>query len=208
MKPVHHYIKAAFIYTILPDTIRIRVQNRLPEKHLERLNNNLAHVNSLGAEQQRTILEDFTSGMQHLQHTRESKISRGLVASGTVLALLVVGSFMVSLVKGRGTDDIIKFMELLLANGGMHLVFFPYILEFIDAHYRISPVRLFMPSANILADLLMATLLAPLVALLFILLLPPHVGNATGTAGVTGFTIFYGIMAFTVGPATEELFFR
>ena len=208
MKPVHGYIKAALVYSILPDRIRTRVQNRLGEKHLDRLNSNLSHVKSLGSQQQAKILEEFTSRMKEMQEARERKISRGLVASGTVLALLVLGSFLVSLAKGRGTDEIIKFMELLLANGGMHLVFFPYILEFINAHYRISPVRLFLPSANILIDLVMAAFLAPLVALMFMLLLPPHSVSATGAAGITGFSIFYGIMAFTVGPATEELFFR
>ena len=208
MKKVHPYIKAACIYNILPGRTKTVVQNRLPEKHINRLNHHLASVNALTAVQQKNILEEFTGRMRDIQQIRESRISTGLIASGTVLALMVLGSFVISLARGSATDATIGFMELLLANGGMHLVLFPYLAEFIHAHFGVSPVRLFMPSRQIIMDLAFATAVAPVIALAFVLLLPPYVTGITGSAGMTGITIFYAVMAITIGPATEELFFR
>ncbi len=208
MKSIHPNIKAACIFSILPGITKTIVQNRLPEKHVKRLNHHLGLVDSLSPAVQKEIFEEFNGRMRDIQQARESRITTGLIASGTIMALLMLGAFVISLAKGWGTDATIGFMELILANGGMHLVLFPYLAEFLYAHYGVSPARLFIPSRQIIVDLVLATATAPFIALAFMLLLPPYATGTTASAGMSGITIFYAVMAITIGPATEELFFR
>jgi len=195
-------LKAAYIFSLMPHAIRAYLMNRFSSREQEKLNDALQHLNTIPLAGRRAILRECISRLEHLRKRREQQLESSLILSMTVIAALVISSFVYAQIVLRTTSRILQFIDAVLSNGGMHLIVFPFLWGIVRAEYQRNPLQIVFTSRNPLFDVSMSVVAAFALALL--LMEPGTSGNALPLV-LRSFII---IMALTVGPLTEEIFFR
>jgi len=87
-------LKAAYIFSLMPHAIRAYLMNRFSSREQEKLNDALQHLNTIPLAGRRAILRECISRLEHLRKRREQQLESSLILSMTVIAALVISSFV------------------------------------------------------------------------------------------------------------------
>jgi membrane protease YdiL (CAAX protease family) len=197
-------IRAAFIFSMLPGSMKSRITGTLPHRLLQKLDSGLGKTEALTLKEKNLIYRKFIEEMKIIKNSREHTLNISLAGSLAVLALLVAVTFTTGLIMYGNAGRIVRFLELVLANGGFHLVIAPCLAGYLYSHLRTNPLKILFISDNYFIDILLSFFSGILITLpVFLSIKPP------GPAGISTFIeIFTCIVSLTIVPATEEIFFR
>ncbi len=197
-------MKAAYIFSFLPQGIRSSLVNGLTDKEGNRLNSGLSLIDDLSLKEQINILKLFISRMKSFEQERYRIINRSLNASLLTLSILVLVCFAYGLASYGSVDGIINFMESVLNRGGIHIIILPFIAGYIRTKTGTGSFTLLTRSGNYPLDAGFSFAAALGITLLFLLTLEP----ADPVAGNPALPVFTLAASATAAPAVEELFFR
>ncbi len=190
------YIKAAYLYWLLPQPVKSRCLTALDTQHQARLNRGLQHITSLSIQQEITILKEAIHKINAIQiHTRHLR-DISIIASCIILGIIVVLSIIVS-----SGWHVFQSIYYILQYGGLHAVLMPLIVMYAGTLTGKSLLTLVMPS-NILPDIIMSIIAATSIIIVYFFIFPYN------TAPVTKQSIIAFVFAITAVPFSEELFFR
>jgi membrane protease YdiL (CAAX protease family) len=196
-------LKAGYIFSLMPHAIRAFLMNRFSPREQEKLDNALQHLNTIPLASRRAILQECISRLEDLRKRREQQLESSLIISLTVIAVLVISSFIYAHLVLHTSSRILQFIDAVLSNGGMHLIVFPFLWGIVRTEYQRNPLQIVFSSQNLLSDASVSVVAAFTLALL--LMEPGTSGTALPPVVLRTFII---VMALTVGPLTEEIFFR
>jgi membrane protease YdiL (CAAX protease family) len=190
------YIKAAYIYWLLPQSVKSRCLTALDTQQQAKLNKGLQHITSLSIQQEITILKEAINNINailiHTKHTQDISI----IASCIILGIIVILSIIVS-----SGWHIIQTIYYILQYGGLHAVLMPFIGMYAGKLTGKPFFQLLMPS-HILLDIIMSIIAATAIVIIFSFMF------SHDTIPVTKQSIIALMLAITAVPFTEELFFR
>lgn len=196
------FIKAGYLYSLFPDTVRSFLLGRFNESESMGMNKGLNEIKALSLSQRIEILKEFVSRIGQLKSERARTIDNSLVASILVLFVLFLIALFYSGMVLRSTNRAFVLIDVFLQNGGMHCVLFPYLWGVVVAEYGKNPFVIIFSSRNHFIDILISIPCALIIASLFI------VYTETGYTTHTIVRYFYFLVAVSVGPVIEEIFFR
>lgn len=204
---MHHNIKgpvkAAYIYNILPRKIKSTVLNQLPRDLAGKLDKALKEIQLLDTSKKKFILNEFVGNVVRLKRQREAMFDRAVIYSISLLLGLLLSTFTIALYKYSTIDTMIYFVELILNNGGIHLIFAPLLYSYIKSMNE-SPLDLIISSKNYLLD----TAIAVVCSLFITGILLSFSEHGSDISYFKIATLFTLPLTITIGPAMEELFFR
>lgn len=190
------YIKAAYIYWLLPQPVKSRCLTALDSKQQATLNKGLQHITSLSIQQEITILKEAIHTINaiqiHTKHIRDISIIASCIISGIIVILSVLVS---------SGWHVVNSIYYILQYGGLHAVLVPFIMMYAGKLMGKPFFQLVKPSHTIL-DILMAIIAATAIVIIFSFIFPHN------TVPVTKLSIIASIFAITAVPLSEELFFR
>ncbi|MGB4270079.1 MAG: CPBP family intramembrane glutamic endopeptidase [Spirochaetota bacterium] len=190
------YIKAAYIYWLLPQPAKSRCLTALDSQQQAKLNKGLQHITSLSIQQEITILKEAIHKINAIQiHTRHIR-DISIIASCIILGIIVILSIIIS-----PRWHVIQSIYYILQYGGLHAVLMPFIVMYASTLTGKSLFQLIMPS-QIVIDILMSIIGATAIIIVYFLIFPHN------TALVTKQSIIAFVFAITAVPLSEELFFR
>lgn len=188
------YIKAAYIYWLLPQPVKSRCLTALDSKQQATLNKGLQHITSLSIQQEISILKeaiDIINAIKiHTKHIRDISI----IASCIIFGIIIILSALVS-----SGWHVVDSMYYILQYGGLHAVLVPFIMMYAGKLMRKPFFQLVKPS-HIILDILMAIIAATAIVIIFSFIFPHN------TVPVTKLSIIASIFAITAVPLSEELF--
>lgn len=190
------YIKAAYIYWLLPQSVKSRCLTALDTQQQAKLNKGLQHIISLSIQQEITILKEAIHKINAIQIHTKHMHDISIIASCIILGIIIVLSFIVA--TGWHVVDSIYYI---LQYGGLHVVLMPFIVMYAGKLTGKPFFQLVMPS-HILLDIIMSIIAATAIVIIFSFMFPHD------TIPVTKKSIIPLIFAITAVPFTEELFFR
>lgn len=190
------YIKAAYIYWLVPQPVKSRCLTALDSKQQAMLNKGLQHITTLSIQQEISILKetiDIVNAIQiHAKHIRDISI----IASCIIFGIIVILSVLVS-----SGWHVVHSMYYILQYGGLHAVLVPFIMMYAGKLMGKPFIQLVKPS-HIMLDILMAIIAAIAIVIIFSFIFPHD------AVPVTELSIIASIFAITAVPLSEELFFR
>lgn len=195
-------LKAAYIFSLMPHAIRTFLMNRFSQREQEKLDDALQHLSTIPPARRRAILQECISRLEDLRKRREQQLESSLVLSMTVIAVLVISSFIYAHIVLHTSSRILQFIDAVLSNGGMHLIVFPFLWGIVRTEYQRNPFQIVFTSRNFLFD---ASISVGAAFALALLLIEPE---TSGTARSPVLRTFIIGIALTIGPLTEEIFFR
>lgn len=202
-KSIKGSIGAGYIFSIMPDSIKSFLINKLSEAELERINSALKSVKTITLPNKTRILQEFILQLKQGRLRKEIEIDRSLIATLTVISIMVVSAFIYAQIVMRSTSEIVQFIESVLENGGMHVIVFPFLWGIVRSEYKRNPIAIIFTTKNPLLDISLAIIAGLVMAVIFI---DQSWSRSYISSGVLWYFIL--ITAITVGPVTEEIFFR
>ncbi len=196
-------IKAGFIYSIMPQTVKSFLLTRMSRGEMRAINEGMKRIDVLTFPEKRGILSEFSGSMEAFNRRRKDALDNALLLCIFIASLLVVVSFVYAKFTCRSADRTIDFIEAMLSNGGMHLIAFPFIWGMAVSEYYARPAQVLFASKSPAGDIVAAVTAGLITTALFI---PESAGGRIPAPVPLG--VFYCIVSVTAGPAAEELFFR
>lgn len=202
-KSIKGSIGAGYIFSIMPDSIKSSLMNKFTEPELEKINSALKSVKMITLPNRIRILQEFLLQLKQSRLRKESEIERSLIATLTVISIMVVSAFIYAQIVMRSTSEIVQFIESVLENGGMHIIVFPFLWGIVRSEYKRNPIGIIFTTKNPLLDISLAIIVALIMAIIFI-------DQSWSRDHISSRVLWYFILstAITIGPATEEIFFR
>ncbi len=196
-------IKAAYIFSVLPYSVRSPLLTGIGKKERERLNNALKSADGLGTAEKTSILRIFIRRMHALAEKRRRITEFSSIAGVTLLGFTVLASAAAAFALRRGTDERILFIETILAGGGIHLALIPVVAGYLRTAFNQSPVDILLSSRNRALDSALGCIAGLCVAAMFLFLSGGSVGAIDPIPGAITL-----LLSVTAGPVLEELVFR
>jgi membrane protease YdiL (CAAX protease family) len=202
-KSIKGSLGAGYIFSIMPDSIKSSLMNKFTEPELKKINSALKSVQMITLPNRIRILQEFILQLKQIRLRKESEIERSLIVTLTVISIMVVSAFIYAQIVMRSTNEIVQFIESVLGNGGMHIIVFPFLWGIVRSEYERNPIEIIFTTRNPLLDISLAMIVALIMAIIFI-------DQSLSRNHISSRVLWYFILvtAITIGPATEEIFFR
>jgi membrane protease YdiL (CAAX protease family) len=202
-KSIKGSIKAGYIFSIMPDSIKSFLMNKLTEPELKKINSALKDIKSITTPNRVRILQEFILQLKQSRLKKEMEIQGSLIVTLTVISILILSAFIYAQIVMRSTSEIVRFIESILENGGMHIIVFPFLWGIVKSEYKRTPLEIIFTTKNPLLDISLSIVVALIISIMFI----DQIGNKNYFSNRL-LWYFILITALTIGPATEEIFFR
>jgi len=196
-------LRAGYIFSILPDSVKSFLLGRLSPREAGRLDRALGRIGGLTNADRMEALGSFTHGMRRLREEREAAVDRSLVATLALVAGAIALAAVYSIAMAKNPDGAFAIIDFLVTHGGMHLILLPCLWTVIRVEYRTAPLRALFGSQNIALDIGIGIVAGIALGALFV-----QPGPRVHSTLPAGARFAAGMLAVTVGPAVEELFFR
>ncbi len=192
-----NYIKAAYIFSILPQHIKSRCLTLLDMHQRALLEKGLVHITALTPKQQIAILAESINYLERLQRYQRHLLDISIFISLIIFCAIVITSAIV----GRGWYATQNTFMYILQNGGLHALLLPFVIVYAQKVMQKPFVVLIKPS-HIMYDVSISFIAAIAIIIIFMVTIPHHAVVFSLTSLIALF------FAITAVPVAEELFFR
>jgi len=190
------YIKAAYIFSLLPQSVKSLCLTTLDAKQQARLNKGLHEIASLSIQQEIDILKEAIGVINTIQIHRRHILDISIIISSIIFGIIV----FVSIILSDGWHAI-QTIYYILQYGGLHAVVLPFIVMY-AAKLSAKPLYQLVKPLHAILDTIMAIVAATAIVIVFSFIFPQD------SLPVTSQSIIALLFAITAVPLSEELFFR
>ncbi|MCX8125454.1 MAG: CPBP family intramembrane metalloprotease [Spirochaetes bacterium] len=191
------YLKAAYIFSILPQHIKSRFLTSLTLTQRRLLEKGLNEITTLSLQQQIAILTEFINSCAKVLQHQKHLLDISIIISFIIFCIIVLISTIVS----HGWVAILQTFLYIIQFGGLHALCTPFIIVHTQRVMHKQILELVKPSHSIY-DLIMGLAAATAIRIIFAITIPQD------TIASSNISFIALIFAITAVPLSEELFFR
>ncbi|MCP4130133.1 MAG: CPBP family intramembrane metalloprotease [bacterium] len=203
-KAIKGHIRAAYIFDLLPNAGKSVLGNKLSSKESKKMDTGLGEIENLSEKEKKRILKIFIKNLNLMEQKRQQLMDSAIIYSLLTLSIVIVASFLYGLAAFSGINKRVSFIEAILNSGGTHIIFFPLLAGYARAKTSRPVWKTLFESKNFFIDFSLGLVSAFFIAAPFIFLIK---GGSFYSSNII-VKVFTLVVAVTVVPAGEELFFR
>lgn len=192
-----NYIKAAYIFSLLPQHIKSRCLTTFTDTQRRLLEKGLTEITTLPLQQQISILSEFINSSEKLLQHQKHLLDISIIISFIIFCIIIFLSAIVS----HGWTTILHTFLFILQYGGLHSLFTPFIIVYAQKVMQKPLFQIVKPS-HIMYDIFIGFAAAIAISIVFTITIP----QAEAPLSIVSVIAF--LCAITAVPISEELFFR